>query len=80
MLYNNLCELQDLSGKRDFKIVLQLTSNKLQSALYLPTTTQSINSFIATNKLKINQSDTLRYLNIECKENGFDIWIGRELQ
>lgn len=80
MLYNNLCEVRDLSGKRDFKIVLQLTSNKLQNAVHLPTTAQNINAFIATNKLKSNQSDMLHFLNAECKENGFEIWISKELQ
>ena len=76
MLYNNLCEVRDLSGKRDFKIVLQLTSNKLQNALHLPT--KNINAFITANKLKTNQSDMLNALNAECKENSFDIWIGKE--
>lgn len=80
MLYNNLCEVQDSSGKRNFKIVLQLTSNKLQSTLTLPTTAQNINAFITTNKLKSNQSDILHSLNAECKENGFEIWISKELQ
>lgn len=80
MLYNNLCEVRDLSGKKDFKIALQLTSNKLQSAVHLPTTAQNLNAFITTNKLKSNQGDMLRSLNAECKENGFEIWIGKELQ
>lgn len=80
MLYNNLCEVRDLSGKRDFKIALQLTSNKLQSAVHLPTTVQNLNAFITTNKLKSNQGDMLRSLNVECEENGFEIWIGKELQ
>lgn len=80
MLYNNLCEVRDLSGKRDFKIALQLTSNKLQSALHLPTTAQNLNALISTNKLKLNQSNMLRSLNAECKDNGFEIWIGKELQ
>lgn len=80
MLYNNLCEVWDLSGKKDFKIALQLTSNKLQSAVHLPTTAQNLNAFIATNKLKSNQGDMLRSLNAECEENGFEIWIGKELQ
>lgn len=80
MLYNNLCEMRDLSHKRKFKVVLQLTSNQLQSAIHLPTTAQNLNAFITTNAIKANQTDILNSLNTECKENGFEIWISKEMQ
>lgn len=49
---------------------------RLWNALHLPT--KNINAFINANKLKTNQSDMLNALNAECKENSFDIWIGKE--
>lgn len=60
-----------------------LTKNagvRIWNALHLPTTAQNLNAFISTNNLKSNQSDMLHSLNAECKENGFEIWISKELQ
>lgn len=73
MLYNNLCEIRDLKTKRDFKIVLRLTSNTLKSNVDLPN--NNLESFIKSNKLNKKQIEIIYKLNSECERNKFYIWI-----
>lgn len=73
MLYNNLCEIRDLKTKRDFKIVLRLTSNTLKSNVDLPN--NNLESFIKSNKLNKKQIEIIYKLNSECERNEFYIWI-----
>ena len=73
MLYNNLCEIRDLKTKRDFKIVLRLTSNILKSNVDLPN--NNLESFIKSNKLNKKQIEIIYKLNSECERNKFYIWI-----
>lgn len=73
MLYNNLCEIIDLKTKRDFKIVLRLTSNILKSNVDLPN--NNLESFIKSNKLNKKQIEIIYKLNSECERNKFNIWI-----
>lgn len=73
MLYNNLCEIRDLKTKRDFKIVLRLTSNTLKSNVDLPN--NNLKSFIKSNKLNKKQIEIIYKLNSECERYKFYIWI-----
>lgn len=73
MLYNNLCEIRDLKTKRDFKIVLRLTSNTLKSNVDLPN--NNLESFMKSNKLNKKQIEIIYKLNSECERNKFYIWI-----
>lgn len=49
MIYNNLCEIRDFKIKRNFKIVLRLTSNKLKNNIDLPN--NNLEYFIESNRL-----------------------------
>ena len=73
MIYNNLCEVRDSKTKRNFKIVLRLTSNKLKSNIELPN--DNLESFIKSNQLNKKQIEIIYKLNSECKENKFYIWF-----
>ena len=73
MIYNNLCEIRDLKTKRDFKIVLRLTSNKLKNNIELPN--NNLEYFIKSNRLNKKQIEIIYKLNSKCEENKFNIWI-----
>lgn len=73
MIYNNLCEIRDSKIKRNFKIVLRLTSNKLKNKIELPN--NNLESFIESNLLNKKQMEIIYKLNSECEENKFNIWI-----
>ena len=73
MIYNNLCEVRDSKTKRNFKIVLRLTSNKLKSNIELPN--DNLESFIKSNQLNKKQIEIIYKLNSECEENKFYIWF-----
>lgn len=73
MIYNNLCEIKDYKNKRNFKIVLRLTSSKLKNNIDLPN--KNLESFINLNLLNKKQIEIIYKLNSECKENKFYIWI-----
>ena len=66
MLYNNLCEIRDLKTKRDFKIVLRLTSNTLKSNVDLPN--NNLESFIKSNKLNKKQIEIIIKINKKKKK------------
>ncbi|MDL0102973.1 hypothetical protein NYG89_01520 [Campylobacter felis] len=73
MLYNNLSKID---GYARFKIVLRLTSNHLQDSIILPS--ENLDSFIKNNGFSDSQIVTLKALNIESKQNHFEIWINNE--
>ena len=73
MIYNNLCEIKDSKNKRNFKIVLRLTSNKLKNNTDLPN--KNLESFIKSNQLNKKQIEIIHKLNSECSENKFHIWF-----
>ena len=73
MIYNNLCEIRYSQIKRNFKIVLRLTSNKLKNKIELPN--NNLESFIESNLLNKKQMEIIYKLNSECEENKFNIWI-----
>ncbi|WP_104722666.1 hypothetical protein [Helicobacter mesocricetorum] len=70
MLYNNLSKID---GYDSFKIVLRLTSNLLQNSVTLPN--EDLESFMKNNAFSISQIATLEALNVESKQNHFEIWI-----
>ncbi|WP_066388636.1 hypothetical protein [Helicobacter himalayensis] len=73
MLYNNLSKIERYDS---FKIVLRLTSNILQDSIILPS--KNLDSFIKNNAFSGSQIATLKALNIESKQNHFEIWINNE--
>lgn len=73
MLYNNLSKIQSYDS---FKIVLRLTSNLLQDSIILPN--ENLDSFIKNNDFSSAQIATLEALNMESKQNHFEIWINNE--
>lgn len=73
MLYNNLSKIQSYDS---FKIVLRLTSSILQDSIILPD--ENLDSFIKNNGFSSSQITTLEALNIESKQNHFEIWINNE--
>ncbi|WP_298497118.1 hypothetical protein [Helicobacter sp. UBA3407] len=73
MLYNNLSKIQSYDS---FKIVLRLTSSILQDSIILPN--ENLDSFIKNNGFSSSQITTLEALNIESKQNHFEIWINNE--
>lgn len=73
MLYNNLSSIK---GYANFKIVLRLTSNILKDSITLPS--ENLQNFIDKNSFSISQINTLNALNIESKQNHFEIWINND--
>ncbi|MBX7490001.1 hypothetical protein [Helicobacter turcicus] len=73
MLYNNLHKIE---GLKKFKIALRLTSSLLQDSIILPN--ENLDSFIENNAFSGSQTTTLKALNIESKQNHFEIWINNE--
>jgi len=73
MLYNNLHEIQNFEN---FKIILRLTSNLLKDSILLPN--EKLDSFISRNDFSHSQIFTLKALNLESKNNHFEIWINYE--
>ncbi len=73
MLYNNLSKIKSYDS---FKIILRLTSNILQDSIILPS--ENLDSFIKNNAFSSSQITTLKALNIESKQNYFEIWINND--
>ncbi|TLD85063.1 hypothetical protein LS70_000455 [Helicobacter sp. MIT 11-5569] len=73
MLYNNL---SNISGFKDFKIVLRLTSDILKNSIVLPS--KNLESFIENNAFSSSQIQTLNALNLESVNNHFEIWINND--
>lgn len=72
MLYNNLSKIE---GYDSFKIVLRLTSSLLQDSIILPS--ENLESFINNNVFLNSQISILKSLNLEAKQNNFEIWINQ---
>ncbi|MGX2973033.1 hypothetical protein, partial [Helicobacter sp. T3_23-1059] len=73
MLYNNLAKIK---GYDRFKVVLRLTSGVLNSRFCLPS--ENLESFIARHNFSNTQKMMLKALNLECKNNNFEIWINND--
>ena len=69
MLYNNLSKIE---AYNHFKIVLRLTSALLKDNIILPS--ENLESFIKNNTFSTSQITTLKALNMESKQNHFEIW------
>ena len=70
MLYNNI---DSIVGYEKFRVILRLTSNILQDSLILPD--ENLHDFISHNAFSKSQIITLEALNIESKNNHFEVWI-----
>ncbi|RDU65990.1 hypothetical protein CQA53_05045 [Helicobacter didelphidarum] len=75
MLYNNLSILQDSIGKREFRVILRLTSTTLKSSITLPNTAQNRETFMKNNNFNEKQKSILHSLNLESQKNNFTIWL-----
>lgn len=73
MLYNNLSKIETYDS---FKIILRLTSSLLQDSIILPN--ENLDSFIKNNTFSSSQIATLKALNMESKQNHFEVWINNE--
>lgn len=70
MLYNNI---DSIVGYEKFKVVLRLTSGLLQDSYILPS--DNLQDFIKRNSFSKAHITMLEALNIESRNNHFEVWI-----
>lgn len=70
MLYTNI---DSIVGYDKFKVVLRLTSTLLQDSYILPN--DSLQDFINSNSFSKAHIATLEALNVESRNNHFEVWI-----
>ena len=70
MLYNNI---DSIVGYEKFKVVLRLTSTLLQDSCILPS--DNLRDFINRNSFSKAHIATLEALNVESRNNHFEVWI-----
>jgi len=70
MLYNNI---ENIENVKNFRIILRLTSSVLKDSITLPSA--NLAQFLDKHYFTNNQKQMLKYLNLESKNNNFEIWI-----